>query len=68
VAGGESIIQIVGTDNIDSIRGTNPIGCVFSEYAIGRSDAWKIVEPVLLENGLGGHPKPASHGHLKTGQ
>ena len=28
-----SIIQVVGTDKYDSVRGTNPIGCVFSEYA-----------------------------------
>ena len=28
-----SIFQIIGTDEYDRIRGTNPVGCVFSEYA-----------------------------------
>ena len=29
-----SLIQIIGTNNMDSIVGTNPIGCVFSEYSL----------------------------------
>jgi phage terminase large subunit len=45
-----SIIQIVGTDKMDYIVGTNPIGCVFSEYAIQSPKAWQYVEPILLEN------------------
>src|SRR5580698_4330271 len=28
-----SLLQIVGSDNIDSLMGTNPSGVVFSEYA-----------------------------------
>src|SRR5262249_9125228 len=39
-----SIIQVIGTDKIDTIRGTNPIGCVFSEYAIGRPGVWDVIE------------------------
>jgi hypothetical protein len=35
-----SIFQIIGTDNIDSIVGTNPIGCVFSEYSLQDPAAW----------------------------
>ena len=45
-----SIIQIIGTDNIDSIVGTNPIGCVFSEYSLQNRNAWTFISPVLAEN------------------
>jgi phage terminase large subunit len=46
-----SIIQIVGSDNIDSLVGTNPIGIIFSEYALTNPRAWPLIEPILLENG-----------------
>jgi phage terminase large subunit len=46
-----SIIQIIGTDKFDSVRGTNPIGCVFSEYAWQNPAAWDVVRPILRENG-----------------
>lgn len=45
-----SIFQIVGTDNIDSIMGTNPVGCVFSEYSLQDPQAWDFIRPILLEN------------------
>lgn len=43
--------QIIGTDKIDSIVGTNPIGCVFSEYALQNPKAWNLLRPILRENG-----------------
>jgi phage terminase large subunit len=46
-----SILQIVGTDNIDSIVGTNPVGCVFSEYSLQNPRAWDFIRPILAENG-----------------
>ncbi len=46
-----SIIQVIGTDHYDSIRGTNPIGCVFSEFAYQHPMAWEIVKPILNANG-----------------
>ncbi len=46
-----SIIQVVGTDNIDSIVGTNPIGCVFSEYSLQDPRGWDYIRPILRENG-----------------
>jgi len=47
-----SIFQIVGNDNYDSIAGTNPRGCVFSEYALQDPRCWElIVSPILLKNG-----------------
>jgi phage terminase large subunit len=45
-----SIIQLIGTDNYDSIRGTNPRGCVFSEYAFQNPMAWEVVKPILKVN------------------
>ncbi len=46
-----SIIQIIGTDRLDQIVGSNPIGCVFSEYSIQDPRAWDLVRPILRENG-----------------
>lgn len=46
-----SILQIIGTDNVDSIVGTNPVGCVFSEYALQHPSAWDFIRPILRENG-----------------
>jgi hypothetical protein len=46
-----SIIQVVGSDNIDSVVGTNPVGCIFSEYALQDPRGWDYVRPILRENG-----------------
>lgn len=46
-----SIVQLIGTDRYDTIRGTNPIGCVFSEYAFQNPMAWEVVKPILRVNG-----------------
>lgn len=60
-----SIIQIIGTDNINSIMGTNPIGCVFSEYSLQDPKAWQLIRPILAENGgwaiFNGTPRGANH-------
>lgn len=45
-----SIIQLIGTDNYDAIRGTNPRGCVFSEYAFQHPMAWEVIKPILRVN------------------
>lgn len=45
-----SLIQIVGTDDIDAIVGSNPVGCVFSEYALQKPQAWEFIRPILAEN------------------
>ncbi len=45
-----SIVQIIGTDKIDSIVGTNPRGCVFSEYSLQDPTAWQLIRPILAEN------------------
>jgi len=46
-----SLLQVVGSDNIDSIVGTNPVGCVFSEYALQDPKGWDFIRPILRENG-----------------
>lgn len=45
-----SIYQVVGTDDPDRLVGTNPIGCVFSEYSLQDPKAWDIIRPILAEN------------------
>ena len=46
-----SVFQLIGTDNIDSIMSTNPIGCVFAEYSLQDPRGWEYVRPILRENG-----------------
>jgi len=46
-----SSIQIIGTDNMDHVVGTNPLGCVFSEYSLQNPKAYDLMRPVLRENG-----------------
>ncbi len=45
-----SIIRFLGSDNIDSIVGTNPVGVIFSEYSLHRPQAWQYLRPILVEN------------------
>lgn len=46
-----STFQIVGSDNIDTIVGSNPRGLVFSEYSLQDPQAWDYMRPILAENG-----------------
>lgn len=61
-----SLIQIIGTNNIDSIVGTNPIGCVFTEYSLQDPVAWSLIRPILVENGgwsvFNFTPRGSNHG------
>lgn len=61
-----SLIQIIGTNNVDSIVGTNPIGCVFTEYSLQVPVAWQLIRPILVENGgwavFNFTPRGANHG------
>jgi phage terminase large subunit len=45
-----SVYQIVGTDNINALVGTNPIGVVFSEYSLCDPAVWDYLRPILAEN------------------
>ena len=46
-----SIYQVVGTDNVDRLVGSNPVGVIFSEYSLQDPRAWNLVRPILAENG-----------------
>jgi phage terminase large subunit len=46
-----SLFQIIGIENIDSVVGTNPVGCVFSEYSLQNPKGWDFIRPILAENG-----------------
>ena len=45
-----SLLQIVGSDNFDSLMGTNPQGVVFSEYALQDPRAYQYIRPILAAN------------------
>jgi phage terminase large subunit len=45
-----SVVQLVGADNFDSLIGANPVGIVFSEYAVTHPRAWDLMRPILAEN------------------
>jgi hypothetical protein len=46
-----SIWQCVGSDNYNTLVGSNPVGVVFSEYSIADPKAWDFIRPILAENG-----------------
>jgi phage terminase large subunit len=62
-----SVIRVIGTDNIDTVVGTNPVGCVFSEYSLQDPRAWDFVRPILAENGgwaiFNYTPRGKNHGY-----
>jgi hypothetical protein len=62
-----SIIQLIGTDNYDSIMGTNPRGCVFSEFSLQNPLVWDYIRPILAENGgwalFNFTPRGKNHGY-----
>jgi len=62
-----SAYQIIGTDNIDSIRGTNPAGVIYSEYAWQNPQAELILSPILAENGGWAifNSTPLGHNHCE---
>jgi len=45
-----SLLQLVGSDNYDSLMGTNPRGVVFSEYALQDPRAYQFIRPILAAN------------------
>lgn len=45
-----SVWQMAGSDNYDSLVGSNPVGVVFSEWALAHPEAWEYIRPILVEN------------------
>lgn len=60
-----SLFQLIGSDNIDTIVGSNPRGCVFSEFPLQDKKAWDFIRPILAENGgwaiFNGTPRGKNH-------
>lgn len=46
-----SVYQVVGTDSVDRLVGSNPVGCILSEYSLQDPKAWHLIQPILAENG-----------------
>ena len=48
--GNNSIIMFVGSENYDSLRGTNAIGCILSEAAFQHPQCYPTIRPILMAN------------------
>jgi hypothetical protein len=59
--------QLAGADNYDSLVGANPVGVIFSEWALTNPQAWDFIRPILLENGgwawFNTTPRGRNHAH-----
>ena len=62
-----SMWQMAGSDNYDSLVGSNPVGVVFSEWSLANPDAWEYIRPILVENDGWAlfiyTPRGRNHGH-----
>jgi hypothetical protein len=45
-----SVFQVMGADQPDKFVGANPVGVVFSEWALMNPYVWKLTLPILIEN------------------
>lgn len=58
---------VAGSDNYNSLVGTNYVGVTFSEYSVGNPAAWDYLRPILTENGGWAvfiyTPRGRNHGH-----
>lgn len=46
-----STYQLCGSDSYDRLVGSNPLGVLFSEWALCDPQAWAYILPILIENG-----------------
>jgi len=46
-----SVWQLVGSDNYNSLVGSNPVGVVYSEFSIANPAARDFLRPIMKENG-----------------
>lgn len=62
-----SLFQVIGTEDVDKIVGTNPRGIIYSEYSLQNPRAWDLMRPVLAENGgwaiFNYTPRGKNHGY-----
>lgn len=63
----KSQIQLLGSHDIDSLRGPNPVGVVFSEYTEHHPKAWETISPIFRANEgfaiFNGTPKGKNHAY-----
>ena len=45
-----SVFQVIGSNNYDSLMGSNPRGIVFSEMALSDPQAFEYMQPILAAN------------------
>lgn len=45
-----SLFQLIGSDKYDALMGTNPIGCVYSEFATQDPRAYDYMSPIQTAN------------------
>lgn len=45
-----SLLQLIGSERYDTLMGTNPHGCIFSEYALQNPKAYQYIRPILTAN------------------
>lgn len=62
-------IQLMGADDPDRLVGINPVGVCFSEYSLCDPQAWRLIQPILVENGgwamFNGTPRGKNHFYAK---
>lgn len=46
-----SVYQLMGADKPDKLVGSNPVGVILSEWALMDPNTWKLLAPILSENG-----------------
>jgi hypothetical protein len=46
-----SYFQVVGSDDVDNLVGTNPRGIVYSEYSLQRPAVYGYLSPIIKSNG-----------------
>jgi phage terminase large subunit len=44
-------LQVIGANDPNALRGPNPVGVVFSEFAEQSPMGWQVLKPIVIENG-----------------
>lgn len=64
-----AILRFCGSNRLDSLMGSNPVGIVFSEYSLQKPDVWDLMRPILTEKDNNGWalfqytPRGMNHGY-----
>jgi hypothetical protein len=59
--------QLLGADNYNTLVGSPPVGCVFSEWPLADPSSWPFISPILERNGGWAYfpytPRGKNHGY-----